>query len=122
MLFDWDTYTNIHVTADFSMPVSGLYSYTLTTLDGDGDGVIGNAMVDGPFPGFNIIFAGTVTTTCPLLRLPGIWDADMLGTCGQAYPLGSVVPLPSAVWLLGSGLAGLLGLGCIRKRGNMCHT
>jgi hypothetical protein len=27
----------------------------------------------------------------------------------------SLVPLPSAVWLLGSGLAGLAGLGWIRK-------
>ncbi|MHC5118397.1 MAG: VPLPA-CTERM sorting domain-containing protein, partial [Planctomycetota bacterium] len=59
-------------------------------LDGDNDGIPGNAMTSGPFPGITPAFYGTLT--------------------GQY-----VVPVPAAAWLFGSGLMGLIG---IAKRKN----
>jgi len=61
----------------------------ITSLDVDGDGTPGAAMVDGPFPGFSANF-----------------------TPGPAY---STVPVPAAVWLFGSGLVGLAGIARRRK-------
>ena len=89
------------VTAEFGMtptaPCSGMGCYTvgntftLTTLDGpDNYGVPGNPMTSGPFQGFNAAFNGTLTVT-------------------------SVVPVPAAVWLFGSGLLGLAGTVLRRK-------
>jgi len=34
----------------------------------------------------------------------------------------AAVPLPPTVWLLGSGIVSMLGLGRVRKPGNMRHT
>lgn len=85
MLFDWNL--------NYDIPVSILWDIDLTsvtTLDGDSDGIIGNAMIAGPFPGFSAVFNGTLT--------------------GQY-----VVPIPAAVWLFGSGLLGLIGIAR-RKR------
>jgi hypothetical protein len=89
------------VTAEFGMaptsPCSGMGCYTvgntftLTTLDGpNADGIPGNPMTTGPFQGYNAAFNGTLTVT-------------------------SVVPVPAAVWLLGSGLLGLAGAVFRRK-------
>jgi len=87
MLFDWGVTANIPVTADFSMTPIGPKTFTITTLDGDFDGIPGNAMCCGPFAGFNATFGGTAT----------------------------IVPVPAAVWLLGSGLLGLVGVARRKK-------
>ena len=62
----------------------------LSSLDVDGDGTPGARMVDGPFPGFSANFTGS------------------------SGPVGEV-PVPAAVWLLGSGLMGLVGVARRRK-------
>lgn len=118
MLIDWGfTGSQLYQsTTEFGItptaPCSGMGCYTvgntftLTTLDGYGpcyytpgyiftgpdcpDGVLGNPMNTGPFIGYNNTFSGTLTVT-------------------------SVVPIPPAVWLFGSGLVGLLGLSRRRK-------
>jgi len=54
----------------------------LSSTDDDGDGIFGTSMVDGPFTGMNANFN---------LR-------------------ASVVPVPAAVWLFGSGLIGLFSI------------
>lgn len=64
----------------------------LTSLDVDGDGIPGARMVDGPFPGFSANFTAASGPTPP-----------------------SEVPVPAAVWLLGSGLMGLVGVARRRK-------
>ncbi len=56
-------------------------------------GIGGNPMIAGPFPGYNANFDITSMTVT------------------------SVVPVPAAVWLLGSGLLGLVGVAR-RKRSN----
>lgn len=89
MLFDWGTTANITVSVDFAMAPIGPMTFSITTLDGDADGIAGNAMNNGPFSGFNATFGGTATVTSV--------DA---GT----------IPVPAAAWLLGSGLLGLVGV------------
>ncbi len=59
--------------------------WLFTATDPDGNGVPGTGMVDGPFSGFNANF--------------------------NIRPQVQAVPVPAAIWLLGSGLLGLLGLG-----------
>ncbi len=56
---------------------------------GDGVGIGGNPMADGPFAGFNANFDMTSMTN---------------------FVVVSEVPLPAAVWLFGAGLAGLAGV------------
>ena len=104
MLFDWNGNLNIPVMVDFSMTPNAACnpndmscfdigdSFTIATLDGNGDGVPGYPMASGPFPGWNATFGGTVTVTSV-----------------------SAVPVPAAVWLFGSGLLGLVGVAR-RKR------
>lgn len=104
MLFDWNPAggpgnVNIVVSVDFAMAPNGFGGYTVTTLDSThddnlyypgyiaGDGILGNPMPGGPFAGFNATFGGTATP----------------------------VPVPAAVWLLGSGLLGLVGIGRRKK-------
>ncbi len=70
------------------------------THDDNGDtfmtyyGVGGNPMADGPFAGFNANFDITSMTNIQMT---------------------SEVPVPAAVWLLGSGLLGLVGVARRRK-------
>ena len=88
MMFDWGATTNIHVTVDFGVTMNGDGSIDFVTLDGpSADGIAGNPMDNGPFPGFNAAFLGTATP--------------------QEV---AAVPVPAAVWLFGSGLLGLVGV------------
>ena len=80
MLIDYAGTPNISVTFDWGIDLSQVVS-----LDGDGDGIPGNAMTSGPFPGFTPAFYGTLT--------------------GQY-----AVPIPAAAWLFSSGLIGLVGI------------
>jgi len=41
----------------------------------------------------------------------GIWAVDASGDVTYTIPGASAVPLPAAIWLLGSGLVGLAGVG-----------
>ena len=84
MLFDWGGTYNIPVTIDWDINLS-----QVTTLDG-GDGILGNPMTSGPFPGWNVVLDGTLA--------------------GQY-----VVPIPAAAWLFGSGLLGLVGMARRKK-------
>jgi len=90
MFFDWGATTNIYVTVDFGVTMNGDGSIDFVTLDGpSADGIPGNPMDNGPFPGFNAAFIGTATP--------------------------AAVPVPAAVWLFGSGLVGLAGVARRRK-------
>jgi hypothetical protein len=55
---------------------------------------------------------------CAVMKGSGYWD-DIMGTDSRygviEVPLSHVVPLPGAVWLLGSGLMGLVGWRRLRK-------
>ena len=81
MLFDWSTSTNIDVI--------NVWDADGNSIDVDGDGVLGLAMIDGPLLGFNANFH--------LSEQP------------------QIVPVPAAVWLFGSGLLGLVGIARRRK-------
>ena len=90
MMFDWGATTNIAVTVDFGVTMNGNGTIDFITLDGpSADGIAGNPMDNGPFPGFNAAFLGTATP--------------------------QAVPVPAAVWLFGSGLVGLAGVARRRK-------
>lgn len=93
MLFDWNGNQNIDVAMVWNQNTtfgpSPMYTvgggnpatvWSLASADGNGDGKNGIPMVDGPFVGFNANFNV------------------------------QVVPVPAAIWLLGSGLLGLVGL------------
>ncbi len=68
--------------------------FNLSSVDGDGDGVNGIAMAaGGPFAGFEANF-----------NIKGICDSP------------SCVPEPASMLLIGSGLAGLVGLAKGRRR------
>jgi hypothetical protein len=66
------------------------------TLPLSDDGIGGNPMVAGPFPGFNANF-------------------DFTSIHIESFTPTSAVPVPAAVWLFGSGLMGLVGVARRRK-------
>lgn len=114
MLFDWNWggNQNIHVTADFGMtPFGGPFGggYDLITLDGDHDGIMGNAMDNGVFTGLSVIFSGKLSGICPFPEL------EFCANPGTPPPIAPV-PLLPAMWLLISGLAGLAGIGRLARK------
>lgn len=101
MLFDWSSNKNIDVSVLWSpnamfggnQGLSGTTIWNASSVDGNGDGIMGIPMnPGGPFQGFSANF-----------NLQGITP--------------SAVPLPAAVWLLGSGLLGLVGVARRKKAG-----
>ena len=89
--FDWSTNLDIPVLAVLQVtsgnPMTG--PATVVSVDSDGDGTPGTAMVTNPFPGQTPSFAGTIVP--------------------------AAVPVPAAVWLFGSGLLGLVGVARRKK-------
>lgn len=116
MLFDWGSSSNIDVYTQFQLTpsvVNALFEplnvltwvigdqFAVSTNDADGDGIPGNAMKTGPFPGFSPAFSGYAT-------LSGI---NLLGYIPNNHiPAVDPVPVPAAVWLFGSGLLALFGI------------
>lgn len=79
--------------------VSNLHDYNALFIGGDGSnttGIAGSPMLAGPFEAYNISI-----------------DIVSLTTVIEVVP---TVPAPAAVWLLGSGLAGLVGVASRRRR------
>ena len=72
----------------------------LLALDGDVDGVPGNAVTTGAWTGLSGIFTGTFNN---------------LGNNGNNFPTYSPVPVPAAAWLFSSGLIGLIGFARRKK-------
>ena len=69
---------------------AGSKVWMLSSVDGNGDGIMGNPMnAGGPFAGFNANFNATMTAV--------------------------TVPVPAAAWLFGSGLVGLVGIARRKK-------
>jgi len=85
ILFNWGSTQNIDVI--------NIWDSAGNSVDIDGDGIAGWGMIDGAFIGFNANFTtGT-------------------GTPGGSYAgAASVIPVPAAAWLFGSGLLGLVGV------------
>jgi hypothetical protein len=77
--YDWEILWEITQTGDTA---------SVLTVDTDTDGILGTAMIAGPYPGFTHQINGTLT---------------------------AIVPVPAAVWLFSSGLVGLIGVARRKK-------
>jgi len=93
LMFDWSVNTNIPVLAIFDCTPGT----TGSTCLGQGSGTVngGVPMATAPFPGQDPKWNGSVTA----------------GTVTN-----TVVPVPAAVWLFGSGLLGLVGIARRKKK------
>lgn len=77
--FLWTNYNGL-TTSSFSQLSQTLGANgDIVAIDGDGDMIKGNALIDGPFAGYTLYLEGELTA----------------------------VPVPAAVWLMASGLLGL---------------
>lgn len=100
---DGDSFMNYFAPSDgggqglswFSAHVAGIETNTFT-VDGDSAGTSCNPSVDDP-----------------CIELPSAWFGSI--DEGGGGPPQSVVPVPAAVWLFGSGLLGLVGIARPRK-------
>ena len=86
ILFNWGAVSAIDVV--------NIWDANGDSIDVDGDGVPGLAMIDGAFVGFNANFSVNAASY-------------------EVNP--AVVPVPAAVWLFGSGLLGLVGVARRKK-------
>ena len=86
ILFNWGAVADIDVV--------NIWDANGDSIDVEGDGVSGLAMIDGAFMGFNANFS-------------------VNGATSEVNP--AAVPVPAAVWLFGSGLVGLAGVARRRK-------
>ena len=82
-------------------------------LQGDGVGVAGSPFQDGPFKDFNPSFDITTLTFASSEPL-GTIAAGCTFIAGDTCPT-TVIPVPAAVWLFGSGLLGLVGVARRKK-------
>jgi hypothetical protein len=82
LIFDWSTSTGNVATILWDITDLGNGTASVLTLDGDSDGIPGNAITSGTIAGNSFEINGELT----------------------------VVPLPASVWLFGSGLLGLVGI------------
>jgi len=88
--FAWGPSSGIDVFNVWDVTDNGDNTSTWTSTDIDSNGILGLGMVDGPFQGFSANF-------------------------NFVAPNAAVIPVPAAVWLLGSGLIGLVGVARRKK-------
>lgn len=132
MLFDWNTSTNIDVVnvwnQDEKFGPSTMHTgdgacndpntvWDLMSMDPDGDGQNGMAMIDGPFKGFkanfNIRLPGSVILPCSAYT-PTVNVDNPSGAKGCSISASPVNALQRGDWLLVTGF--LAWLGAVRKR------
>jgi len=126
MLFDWSATKNLEV--DFAMGMDLIWddlwkscelNFEISSIDADGDGIPGIAMTSGPFVGFTPAFTGIahfegIDLFGDIIDNPGIFhEATVSNPNGGPGIPGddtAAVPLPGAIWLIGAGLLGLVGI------------
>lgn len=91
MLFDWSVNLNIPVTSDWDVAASGNAVSDTATVTLNYATILANSPA---FPGFHPAFTGSLHKVLE----------------------HSAVPVPAAVWLMGSGLVGLVGVARRRRK------
>ena len=88
LFFDWSTSADIPILSVWNIVSTDMDgSLTVESVDSDGDGTPGTAMMSGPYPGQTLAISGVL----------------------------SPVPVPAAVQLFGSGLIALIGVSRRKK-------